>query len=132
MIPAYGARSYAQTQIQSATPLQLIALLYDRAVQSTLTARDAMSRGDIPTRRAAVNKVLEIIAELQNTLDPERGGAVAVELERIYMYIVKRLLDAVQTQTCEPLDEVHGILGTLRDAWQKIAYQTPGSAGDTP
>src|SRR5262245_1052559 len=98
MIATYGARSYAQTQIQSATPLQLVALLYDGAVQSATAARDAMESRDIPARRTAVNKLLAILAELQNSLDMDQGGAVAVELDRIYSYAVDRIAQAVARQ----------------------------------
>jgi flagellar protein FliS len=123
MTPPYGARSYAQTQAVSATPLQLVAMLYDGAVIAAAAAHDAMVRRDIPARRAAVNKLLGIIAELQNSLDLERGGAVAAELDRLYDYVVRRLMEAVSTQTAAPIADAQRILQTLRDAWQQIAQQ---------
>jgi len=123
MTPPYGARSYAQTQAVSATPLQLVAMLYDGAVIAAAAAHDAMVRRDIPARRAALNKLLGIIAELQNSLDLERGGAVAAELDRLYDYVVRRLMEAVSTQTAAPIADAQRILQTLREAWQQIAQQ---------
>jgi flagellar protein FliS len=128
MTPLYGARSYAQTQAVSATPLQLVAMLYDGAVISAAAAHDAMVRRDIPARRAAVDKLLAIVAELQNSLDPERGGAVAAELDRLYDYVVRRVMDGVSTQTAAPLADAQRVLQTLRDAWQQIAQQPAATA----
>jgi len=123
MTPRYGARSYVQTQAVSATPLQLVAMLYDAAVISAAAAHDALVRRDIPARRAAVNKLLNIIAELQNALDMERGGALAAELDRLYDYMVRRLMEAVSTQSAAPVEGVQRVLVTLRDAWQQIAAE---------
>jgi flagellar protein FliS len=128
MTSAYGARSYVQTQTVSATPLQLVAMLYDGAVMSAAAAHDAMVRRDIPARRTAVNKLLGIIAELQNSLDRERGGAVAAELDRLYDYVVRRMMEAVSTQTAAPIEDVHRILQTLREAWQQIGQQADPAA----
>ena len=71
---------------------------------------------------------MAIIAELQNTLDLERGGAIAAELDGIYTYMLSRLLDAIVQQDAQPIDEVRRMLETLRDAWQQIAAQPPPPA----
>jgi flagellar protein FliS len=126
MAQPYGAKSYLQTQVQSADPMQLVVLLYDGALRQATIAHDAMVRKDIPTRRTAIGKALDIVAELQNTLDLERGGKVSADLDGLYAYVISRLLDAVAHQDPKPIEEAIGILSTLRDAWQQIA--TAGSA----
>lgn len=123
MASPYGAQSYLATQAQSATPLQRVVLLYDEAVRSATTAHGAMVRRDIPTRRSAVSKLMAIIAELQNTLDLERGGKIAADLDGIYTFMFSRLLDAVSKQQAEPIADVQRMLETLRGAWQQIAAQ---------
>jgi flagellar protein FliS len=125
MTRPYGARSYVQTQVQSATPLQLVSLLYDAAVKSAATAHEAMMQRNIPARRDAINKLMDILTELQGSLDLERGGPIAAELDRIYTYLFTRLVEAVSTQTAPPIAEVHGLLLTLREAWQQLAHQAP-------
>jgi flagellar protein FliS len=128
MMQTYGARSYVQTQVQSATPLQLVALLYDAAVKSAATAHEAMVERNMPARRDAINKLMDILTELQGSLDLERGGPIALELDRIYTYLFTRLIEAVSAQAAPPLAEVHRILLTLREAWQQLAHQTPDAA----
>jgi len=123
MAQTYGAKSYVQTQVTSADPMQLVVLLYDGALRQATIAHDAMVRKDIPTRRTAINKALAIVAELQGTLDLERGGKLSADLDGLYSYVTTRLLDAIVHQDPKPIAEAMGILSTLRDAWQQIATQ---------
>ena len=125
---AGGAQSYLKTQVEASTPLERVAMLYRAAVQATGAARDAMARRDLPARRAAMNRAMAIVAELQNTLDVERGGQIAAELDRLYTYVLSRLLAAVTEQDPAPLDDARAILGTLADAWQQIASAPPADA----
>ena len=125
---AGGAQSYLKTQVEAGTPLERVAMLYRAAVQATGAAREAMARRDLPARRAAMNRAMAIVAELQNTLDVDRGGQIAAELDRLYTYVLSRLLAAVSEQDPAPLDDARAILGTLADAWQQIASARPTDA----
>ena len=60
MAQTYGAKSYVQTQVTSADPMQLVVLLYDGALRQATIAHDAMVRKDIPTRKTAIGKALAI------------------------------------------------------------------------
>jgi flagellar protein FliS len=117
----YGAQNYLQTQVGSSTPLELVVLLYDAALRFTATAREAMLRRDIPARREALSKAMAAVSELQSSLDLERGGAVAADLDRLYAWIVSRLTEAIVRQSVEPIDEARRVLETLGDAWRTIA-----------
>lgn len=123
MRPTTAANQYLQTQVQSRTPLELVVLMYDGAIRSADAAHDAMVAGDIPARRAALSKLINIIGELQSTLDMERGGKIAEDLDRLYSWATARLMDAVVQQDATPIHEVRGVLASLREAWQTIASQ---------
>ena len=116
-----GANQYLQTQVQSRSPLELVVMLYDGAIQSAETARDALIAGNIPARKKAISKMMAIISQLQNTLDMERGGDIAENLDRIYTWANVRLLDAIVHKDASPIEEVRGVLVSLREAWQTIA-----------
>ncbi len=118
-----AANQYKQTQVRSSTPLELVVMLYDAVLQSAATARDAMARRDVPARKAALSRMLAIIAELQNTLDLERGGKIASDLDNLYAWAASRLLDATVQQNVRPIDDVVRVLEPLRDAWRTIAAQ---------
>ena len=96
-------------------------MLYDGAVRFTIQARDAVQRRDIAARREAVSRVIAIVSQLQSTLDVERGGEVAASLDRLYSFILDRLLSASFKQDPAPLDDVLRVLTTLREGWTTIA-----------
>lgn len=121
MMHSRGANQYLQTQVQSRSPLELVVMLYDGAIQSGETARDALIAGNIPARKAAISKMMAIISQLQNTLDMERGGDIAENLDRIYTWANVRLLDAIVHKDAGPVEEVRSVLASLREAWQTIA-----------
>jgi flagellar protein FliS len=126
-----GLNSYRQTQVQSRTPLELVVMLYDGALQSLWTARGAIERRDIPARRDALSRAMAIISELQSTLNLEQGGSVAATLDQLYSYATRRLLEATMKNDVAPVDEVRRLLETLRDAWRTIAVPVGGAASGT-
>jgi flagellar protein FliS len=131
MHPASVADQYLRTQVRSSAPLELVVLLYDAALRATATARDAMVKQDIRTRKTALSKAMAIINELQSVLDLDRGGTIAEDLDRLYTWINSRLLDAVVKQDAAPIDEVRRVLETLRSAWHTIAT-APAAGGSRP
>lgn len=118
---ARGAEVYRRTEAVSRSPLELVLMLYDGALRFTAQAREAAARGDLRARAEGVSRALAILSELQNTLKVDEGGAVGRELDRLYSYMIERLLDVTRNRDAAPLDEVHTLLSTLRDAWAQIA-----------
>ena len=75
-----GLTKYKHTQIETATPLQLVVMLYDGAMENLRDAKSAIAEGNVERKTAAVDKLLAILGELQATLDMERGGDIASNL----------------------------------------------------
>lgn len=123
-----GLNAYRTTEIESRTPLELVVLLYDGALRFLAVTREAIVRRDIRARRDALSRVLAIISELQSTLDLDRGGTVATALDGLYDYMTRRLMEAAAQNDTAPIDEVRGLLETLRDGWQTIAAPAAASA----
>ncbi len=121
--PARAAAQYLETQVRSRTPLELVVLLYDSAMLAGQTALDAMTRRDIAARSRALSKMMAIVSELQSTLDMERGGEIAANLDALYDWITSRLVDATTRQDPAPLAEALRVLDTLRESWRTIAQQ---------
>jgi flagellar secretion chaperone FliS len=119
-----AASAYRQTEIQSRTPLELVVMLYDGALRFGGQARVAIVRKDIRARREAISRTLAILSELQATLDLEKGGEIATSLDKLYVYIIGRFLEAAAKQDVRPLDEALSVLTTLRGAWAGIALPT--------
>lgn len=126
------ANAYLRTQVQSSTPLERVVMLYDAAIRALDAAREAMTKQDLLARRAAISKLLAIVTELQNTLDLERGGKIAEDLDRLYDYVLTRILDALTTQKPQGLEDARRVLAPLRDAWQAISAATSTPVAPTP
>ena len=124
--------AYRQVEVQSRSPLELVVLLYDRAIAGLTEARQAAARGDIRARSTAVSKSLAIICALRETLNLDEGGVVAEELDRLYDYATYRLLQVNTSQDLTALTEVHKLLEMLRGAWQQIASQPALSTAARP
>ncbi len=113
----HGAHAYQVVDAQSSSPLELVVMLYDGAIRFLKQAKDAHERGDLRGCSASISRVLAIVSELQSTLDVEKGLDIAHELDRLYHYIIGRLLDVTTKQDAAALDEILSLLGTLRDGW---------------
>jgi flagellar secretion chaperone FliS len=122
-----ATQHYMQTQVRSSSPLELVVMLYDGILRNTATAIEAMARRDIRTRRDAISKSLAIIGELQSTLNMDRGGDIAVQLDRLYTWMTDALVQATVTQDPGPIHDVRKIVGNLRDGWQQIAAARPAA-----
>jgi flagellar protein FliS len=120
---ARALNAYKQTDVTSRSPLEIVVLLYDGAIRFLGEAHVASTRSDRPSRTRSVARAQAIIGELQGTLDMERGGQVATDLDRLYTYMTSRLLDATARQDDTAIAEVQKLLGSMREAWAKIAVQ---------
>lgn len=129
MLTARAIDSYRQTEIQSRTPLELVVMLYDGALRFMREAREAVARRDVQTRHQAVSRTLAIVAELQRTLDLEAGGSIAESLDRLYAFVVERLMEASMKQDVKPLDEAIRVMSTLREGWVDIAAPSRQATG---
>jgi flagellar protein FliS len=122
-----AAQAYRRVESESRSPLELVVMLYDGALRFVAEARDAHARKDVRARGQAISKALAIIGELQNTLDMEKGGAVAEQLDNLYIYISSRLLDVTLKHDVSACDEVQKLLTPVRDAWSQASTQAPAS-----
>ena len=116
-----SARTYQTQQVMTASPAQLVAMLYDRAILSLREAVRAIEAGDIQARFNANKRACEIITHLWTTLDIERGGEIAANLSRLYSFMLSRLAFVDVRNDPEPALEAIALLEPLRESWNQIA-----------
>jgi len=122
------AHRYREMSIKTASPLQLIVMLYDAAICSIRDAQEQMSRRNIAARSRSINKGIRLISELQSSLNLKAGGEIAVSLSRLYDYMVRTLFRANMDQSSQALAEIETLLENLRSAWVELINQTSGAA----
>lgn len=119
------AKAYQAQAILTASPGQLVLMLYDGALRFIGLAKEALqSPPDTPRRIEIINtnliKAQNILAELQANLNHEVGGDHATNLDRLYDYYLRRLLEANIKKKIEPVIEVEGLVTQLRDGWAEM------------
>ncbi|MDR5866916.1 flagellar export chaperone FliS [Halomonas koreensis] len=129
-----GAGAYAKVGVESgvmsASPHQLIVMLFDGALASIRKARIHLQDGNRSEKGKAISKALEIVTNgLQAALDAERGGEIAERLDMLYDYIGRQLLAANRHDDVERLDEAERLLSDIASAWREIAPQAQATGG---
>lgn len=115
----------AHASVMDASPHKLIALIMNRVLERISRAKLAVEQDDAAARGEAISKSIEAVASLQSWLDMEKGGEVAENLNNLYDYMVRRLLEANTANDLAALEEVAGLLGEIKSGWDGIA---PGAA----
>src|SRR4051812_4407211 len=105
------ARTYRVNAVLTASPGQLVLMLYDGALKALAIARDAFERpADDMRRIETINtqllKAQAILHELQDGLDMKIGGEFATTMHRLYDYHCRRLFEANFRKQVEPVIEV--------------------------
>lgn len=126
MYTASGTKAYAQVGVESAvmsaSPHQLIEMLFEGANSALVRARLFMQQGEIVAKGEAVSKAINIIDNgLKAGLDLENGGDIAANLSDLYDYMIRRLLLANLRNDSQAIEEVEGLLGNIADAWKQIS-----------
>jgi len=128
------ANSYQKVQVETTeSPLKLVVMLYEGAINFLEQAKLRVADNQVGEKGILINKVIAIVSELQGSLNMTEGGEVAESLDRIYTYLISRLLEANANNDPAALDEILAHLRTLKAAWIQIADQkdsvAPSSKG---
>ncbi|MFS0725891.1 flagellar export chaperone FliS [Paenibacillus sp. 1P07SE] len=110
---------YLETTVQTASPAQLLIMLYDGAIRSCRAAIAAIGAGQIAETNTHLQKVQAIIDEFIITLD--QSSPMAPSLMQLYDYFKTRLTEANITKTAEPAEEVLGYLVEMKETWIQAA-----------
>ena len=124
-------REYEQVgvraQIEGAAPEQLIQIMLGSALDRISLARGAMENGQVAIKGERIGKAISLVEGLRASLDHQRGGEVARNLDDLYEYIGRRLLEANLRNDTAILDEAATLLGEIKQAWDRIVAG-PGAA----
>ncbi len=109
---------YNTNKILTASPAELTLMLYDGAIKFCNIAIMGIEQKDIQKANDNIKKVQRIIEEFRATLDMKYP--VAQDFERVYVYLLERLLEANIKKDKEILEEVNTHLRSMRDTWKEV------------
>lgn len=116
-------RQYKQgiaSNIGDADPHTLISVLLQHVLGNIAAARGAIEHKDIAIKSKSLNKAIEMIGELQGSLNMEAGGEVAENLASLYDYSIRTLTEANQQNSLDKLDVVTRIFTDIKEGWDGI------------
>jgi flagellar secretion chaperone FliS len=128
-MPATSPAQYYITQsIMTASPGQLVLMLYDGALRFMAQARAGFalpteSYQRIETVNTGILRAEAVLRELRDNLDLTNGGEVAENLDKLYDYYLRRLLEANLRKDETALVEIEGLVRELREGWAEMLQQ---------
>lgn len=110
-------QQYQQNSILTASPEQILVMLYDGAIRFTRQAMIGIEDGRASVKVEGISRAMAIITEFANTLDHEVGGEIAADLDGLYSFMIRELTQATLNDDMEKLKVVEGLLVDLRQTW---------------
>ncbi|WP_339502175.1 flagellar export chaperone FliS [Pseudomonas silesiensis] len=126
MNPMRALRQYqkvnSHAQISEANPHRLVQMLMEGGLDRIAQAKGALARGDIAGKGLMLGKAIDIIIGLRDGLDAGKSEdpAYVQQLESLYVYMTNRLMEANVKNDVAMMDEVLGLLVTVKSGWDAI------------
>ena len=119
-----GLAQYQQVNtgsgVEDASPHRLIQMLMEGVLQRLAEAKGAIQRNSAGDKGEAIGKAVTIVSGLRNSLNKEVGGEMATNLDDLYDYMQRRLLEANIASSEEIIDEVMALMRTIKSGWDGI------------
>jgi len=128
-------RTYREQALQSMSSIRIVDRLMQGILVSVEAAIDAAIKGNIDERHAHVSKVCKVLASFQQALDVDQGGQIAVNLDALYRFAIRRLVDFEIRNDPGIAREVVTVLSPLAASWRSLAEpaaETPRSPDTMP
>ncbi len=109
-----------ETSVEAADSHRLIELLYEGALSRIAQAKGALRQGRIDIRGTKISHAINIVLGLRDALNPAQGAELANNLDALYDYIQRLLMDAHKEGSEAKLDEATQLLSQLAGAWREI------------
>ncbi|WP_456417512.1 flagellar export chaperone FliS [Thiolapillus sp.] len=121
------ANHYSQvdtyTGVNGADSHRLVLMLLNGALSNIAVAKGSIERQDISAKGEAIGQAISIVNGLRASLDLDAGGELAVNLDNLYDYMERRLLEANIHSEPKMLEEVSGLLHEIKEGWAAIPLE---------
>jgi flagellar protein FliS len=121
-----AARAYLKTQVNTTSQGDILLLLYEGALKFLGQAKEKIAARDYAQKGILISRALDILAELQSSLNAQKGGELADNLQKLYFICSTKLLQANLKMDTAIIDEVMRILAGLRDAFRAANAEVSG------
>lgn len=122
--------AYKTAEVGTASKVKLVIMMYDGAIRFLNECKKRMDAGDIAGRGLYISKAQRIVTELQDSLNIQQGGQIAVQLEELYTFLIHNLSKANIKGEKIYIDQSIMVLENLRDAWKQVMADTQSKQGE--
>jgi flagellar protein FliS len=119
----YKNNPYKHTGVTTASPGELIVMLYDGALKFTGYAEQAYGDGDAALAASSIARAVAIINYLQSVLDQTQSPELVGQLDRLYMKWTHGLTRANLQRNPEKVIEIRAEIAEMREAWVEVNRQ---------
>jgi flagellar protein FliS len=127
-VAQYG-KVAAESEAAYANPHRLVQMLMEGVLDKVATAKGCIERNDLEGKSRQITWAMSIINGLRSSLDMESGGAIAVNLDDLYDYMVRRLIDASAENDAVALSEVIDLMLEIKGAWDAMPEEVRNGGG---
>ena len=124
-----GIQMYRKTNVVTADPKRLVLMCYEGAIDSLKIGKQKIAEKDYEEKGKNIAKAQDIISELKSSLNFEEVGTIAANLDSLYNYILRRITEADLENDVQAFEDVIGMLGDLKSAWEEIFYEQKNAIG---
>lgn len=117
---------YLETSVQTATPAQLLIMLYDGAIRFCRAGIEGIKENNFEKANLNLCKAQNIISELATNLD--KNIPLSTDLSKLYEYFNHRLIEANTKKSVEPAEEVLGYLMEFKETWAEASKKAYAQA----
>ena len=125
MNPMRALRQYqnvtAQAQTSEASPHRLVQMLMQGVLDRLAQAKGAIARKDVPGKGLAITRAVALIGGLREGLDMTNSAKELARVDALYTYMMTRLTEANIKTDLKIIDEVAGLMITVKEGWDAIA-----------
>ncbi|MCB1789037.1 MAG: flagellar export chaperone FliS [Gammaproteobacteria bacterium] len=127
-VAKYG-KVAAESEVAYASPHRLVQMLMEGALDKVATAKGCIERGDLEGKSRQLTWAMSIINGLRSSLDMDAGGAIAVNLDDLYAYMTRRMIDASVGNDAAALAEVIDLMLEIKGAWDAMPETVRNTGG---
>jgi len=115
-----ASTAYRVNDVRGASPVRLVALLYEQIIQDLNQAVEAIEQNDIELRTNRINHAILVIGYLQSPLDFANGGKVAQDLDRFYNVLRENLVQVQFFPSNARIRQLITDVMAVREAWIEV------------
>ncbi len=117
---APALETYRRQQVETASPMQLVRMMYDAMLQSTRDAKVSLEAKDYATANDRLLHAQRIVEELDHAVDEERGGDIARNLRRLYDFLLQRLTYVNITKSIPAIEDTEAVMEEMHAMWAAV------------